>query len=1671
MDRGKTFPGESGNEGNYKSLGSLSQSNLTYKDKLEWLINNAIIPDDSPEMRDQKLAEIFSAQIKNAETTVNPLRVSDIKRAMTEDDIMIALQIAAWNATDGYIMHNLKGKFGNIESSLLGNNPFGENKGTFIKEMVSYYINGMNSGTPTPATGEDPAFLQAAVSAIDNGPYTYIGKYTLKNTTRDYTIDFSFYDENNNKLEDVKYTLFSTNTPTSLADVLSPTREDLNGKDFYIRLKRTTKARKVVVTLQPKITATTQATVWGPQDDSETKQKLLSIERTETVTPPITSELEFTPAPAEYKADLALRKHISQIIEYDKTIDEFLPPIVLDGTSNDRTPVASPSNGEYNEWNYSHRKDPYQLDLSNPNHEYYVLYAFNVYNEHEEQVIAPTQITDYLPPSGLEFVKKSLSDFEDIGEAMDNPIYFYNTSKYNWTYSSDTNSVVLNMEAANIQPVDAQGIHSCDTQYLMLKVTDEARGKILTNIAEVTGYQTPELNVLDHDSGFYDDEIRKKVVLPNEESDWENYKGYDNKSDLADKNYYYKGQEDDDDFEKIQVKGSLDIALRKNLTHVNGSQVNPSRIGEIETSDLMTGEGGTATYNDTKTNYPVSVGDLVTFKIRLYNEGQTDAYAKEVKDFIPKGLAFIPQYDLNITNGWSVDSSEQATAEPLRNWDKKSRVTNSSLQGATTENATVFLGPVTIKSAALDNNNKMLKPFNKSTQTLDDSVFLQLTCLVVDPFEVNEAIEQKVLTNVAVVSKYGDSNGNSPEEDYDSNSNNITTREQVNNFNESNHEDDEDYDKLIVSKQVNFYDLALKKYIVGIKSADGTTITIPDNQKRICTVESVQDLIDRDPDDPRADADYKLEKPTISINDGDYITYCIRVYNEGQQDAVVKMLVDSVPKGLELAGYQTDGNNQYVSGSQTNYTYNWVEFSDNVNGNTGWTEGVKSDYLNNERLKINAFDPSKANEEGKGLSYQEVFIEFKVNLSELNDSEKASIMSSGIVNTAEIYADDEGVNDVDSTPNNKVTTEDDIDQDRVYPGIYDLALKKAVTEIVGKTIPDNQKRVIRVTNTDRLRDRANNTKADATYSIDKSLPVSIQDGDHVVYTIRVYNEGRQDAKVLDIKDSIPPGLKVAGYEKDDNGEYKSGSRINYTYRWYYKDEGLNGNIYSEYLKDKTIPAFDNSQSTDAQGNKELGLSYEDVKIEFVVDLSNLSATEKNQLSRNGIENIAEIIRDDGSDNDSEPGNNDPAEDDQDSDKIIPKEFDLALRKFIYFLDQNYRDTVMDREPKVIYKNGQLSYEHNKEPLIVHKGNTIVYAIRVYNEGSQAGYAAEITDSLPNGLKFNVGDTTNEDYRWVGYDKDGKVTTDEDKIVTIKTDYLSKQNEKTPGENLLRPFDSSKPIVQGDVGEYSENNNPDYRDVLVSCRVDKDPTENPKVLTNIAEITEDTDEDGKPVDDVDTDDIKDEESVEMRYFDLSLLKYVTKVMVTEDGVTKEIETGYNGLENPEPIVKIELNGNKVNTTDVKYRYIIKVTNEGEIAGKALEITDRLPEGLAFVEADNTQWGWKVSQDGIIKTDYLKDTELKPGQSAEVPLILTWVKGSMGIKVNTAEISLDYNEYGAQDFDSIPNNNNEIEDDQDDAVVSIQVSTGSAPIYLTLIISVLSILGTGSYLIYRYVLKRD
>ena len=204
------------------------------------------------------------------------------------------------------------------------------------------------------------------------------------------------------------------------------------------------------------------------------------------------------------------------------------------------------------------------------------------------------------------------------------------------------------------------------------------------------------------------------------------------------------------------------------------------------------------------------------------------------------------------------------------------------------------------------------------------------------------------------------------------------------------------------------------------------------------------------------------------------------------------------------------------------------------------------------------------------------------------------------------------------------------------------------------------------------------------------------------------------------------------------------------------------------------------------------------------------------------------------------------------------------------------------------------------------------------------------------------------------------------------------------------------------------------------------------------------------------------------FDLALKKWVTQTIITDSTGQAVTNTGNQPYDSQNQIVKVELNRKKLDEVTVKFKYSIRVINEGDIAGYAKEVTDYIPEGLKFIATDNQ--GWTEKGNNVITTNLLENKLLKPGEFADVEVTLTWINNqdNMGVKVNTAEISKDYNEYGISDKDSTPNNKKAGEDDIANATVMLSISTGKVKTYFSLGMVALIAIAGGVASIKKFVL---
>lgn len=831
--------------------------------------------------------------------------------------------------------------------------------------------------------------------------------------------------------------------------------------------------------------------------------------------------------------------------------------------------------------------------------------------------------------------------------------------------------------------------------------------------------------------------------------------------------------------------------------------------------------------------------------------------------------------------------------------------------------------------------------------------------------------------------------------------------------------------KLDVTVVRTEFDLALRKFITKINGVDVST-RVPEVNTNMLK------------EGTATTATYTHPKTAISVNTGDIVTYTIRIYNEGEMAGYAEEITDYIPEGLGfIIGYNDNALNHWKIGEQTGL--NTVKLSSILNATqnlklsefTGVTSlndvnvVVGKAKITSDLLKYSEGETTNLIQEFNKttgyLDYKDVKVTCVVVETDSSKNNMKNIAE--ISNDLDKYGAE--VTDRDSTPNNvNITTypkdsnvQDDDDYENLVIKDFDLALRKFITAVDGTAVNNRYPTPV-----------IDEATGEIKYNHPKDV-VRVKNGSVVTYTIRVYNEGAVDGYAELVKDVLPTGL-----------DFIVDNETNRNYGWSVSEDGRT--VQTNYLSkakstNNLIKAFDSATM--------VGPDYEEVKIECIVNLPNNS----NEILINTAE-IQDDANKDGNeveDQDSTPGNNVKEEDDIDTEKVQIVNFDLALRKFITGVNN---EEITTRVPVVnVSEDGVITYVHSKEPVLVQNKDVVIYTIRVYNEGNTNGFATEIKDNVPEGLVFLPQSEINEEYGW-------KISEDEK---TITTSYLS---EGKSASNEIQGFNKS------------EMETPAYRDVKVAFMVDEKAMPESRIIINIAEIAEDDneynadDEDSTPNNNVESEDDIDKEYLVVKFFDLSLLKWVSGAIVTVNGETTTYETGHTGYENPEAPLKISIDKKKIDKTDVKFIFKIKVTNEGEIAGYATELKDHIPAGLEFIATDNPLWS--LNENGEVVTNQLKDLLLNPGDFVDVEIALRWIKdgNNIGLKTNIAEISDDKNDADSDDIDSTPNNNLEGEDDIDDAPVILEIKTGSEASYIGLFTAGIIIFGAGVFFIRKYVL---
>ena len=671
--------------------------------------------------------------------------------------------------------------------------------------------------------------------------------------------------------------------------------------------------------------------------------------------------------------------------------------------------------------------------------------------------------------------------------------------------------------------------------------------------------------------------------------------------------------------------------------------------------------------------------------------------------------------------------------------------------------------------------------------------------------------------------------------------------------------------------------------------------------------------------------------------------------------------------------------------------------------------------------------------------------------------------------------------------------------DKVYTSPYEIAIGDihagetktiSVNLIAGEIIStDDLERDVRVTITaDKLDGESVGifkTKLQEGY-INGILKVTyenqnVEDGQEIEYTISVDNSNAKEKSNVQVKFTLPEGLEYVS-SGTASGEYEGSYDSNSRQLTFRIDKlAANKSIYLT-IKAKVIKSSNESintraEMTCAESNDTVYTNsvtvYHGVPKATATLSSNI--TQGNLLDTDTLEYYIDV---------KNSGN-------------IPVRVNIKDTIPSGILNQSYKlevsnGTVIDRQnftANVVAEIVELSVGGSARLTIVTKpvaisSGTSTQITNTPEVNILSQYSSEIIENVQiNSLSHTIQGTGGSNatggegsYRiagtaWLDTNKDGKKDTDETRLSNIEVvlydtnGYIAKDingNEMKTNTNADGQY-SFENLNSGNYQIVAHIDNTNYMVTTYKAKGINDSQNSDFVDATL---------DGTPV--AATDILKlsnynlfniDLGLKEREQFDLKLDKQVSKVTVTN---TKLDPKNY---EYNSKFAMVSLLNTYVEYSTVLVEYTINVTNEGKVAGYAKEITDYLPEGMAFSSDLNTNW--YLGNDGNVYTTSLANTLINPGDTKTITLVLTrkMTGENTGTVVNTAEITKDYNEYGIADGDSIPGNKKDDEDDISTATVLLAMSTGKeVASFIGITLGTIAIIGLAVFLIKKYIIKR-
>lgn len=588
--------------GGHKSITKEGLKNIISKFYLSNTIGKPIedegVAEHAPDLYKKISIRHKEAMLSKAVDGYNSL--DKIYQFTTDDDLKIIEQSIIWHYTSnglidttdtGNIIRDLEN--GTPEDDTPGDNAYKIDRNAYFKKIVNGFNDNPSQVIKPPTIVKDEFTYVKGVFSDTNKEYVDYGIMKITTSEPELIYNVTVKDLDGNIIPDSDYqVIIGTREYMGTDEYVNPLSGNLKdnlktlstSKPFFLRLTNPNNNLKgIEITFEFVSGINTIGEILEPVEPTQ-HQAVIKIDR-EPILDKVVIRSE------RQISDIALRKFITHI--NGNSVVSREPKL-----SQEKETVERRQTTAY----YAHRKDPLVVKPGDT-----ITYKMRLYNETLKPA-SPTSVIDILP-KGL-----TLKTGEGINVGWEKIKEF-----------PDGREVIKCSNIPNLPILGAKALDggNFEIQYREISVDlvvdkDAPTGIQLTNIAFVNtqNEEDPDSipgNITKDGKDIY--EITNDM-LPS-------YRGNGNDgTTLEQDTHYFKGYEDDDDFEKV-ILIPFDLALRKHIMQVNGQDldIKDKRDLNINTKPLKDATATTSEFPPKEKPVKVSVGDVVTYKMRIYNEG------------------------------------------------------------------------------------------------------------------------------------------------------------------------------------------------------------------------------------------------------------------------------------------------------------------------------------------------------------------------------------------------------------------------------------------------------------------------------------------------------------------------------------------------------------------------------------------------------------------------------------------------------------------------------------------------------------------------------------------------------------------------------------------------------------------------------------------------------------------------------------------------------------------------------------------------------------------------------------------------------------------------------------------------------------------------------------------